>query len=683
MPSTFRASRSGRHLDNGPNRTRTGQIDHDVFEGLPVRRWSRQPHTFSQAPKPDDLEFGVQGPSGVTTLPELPMPRDSQLLPAMSRALLRAARAGCVYIRDSGRAPNDNEKELPDAEDQAAAAVHLADRSFTSRKWMALPKHMEPPEIEFLAKRRPGLHSLYGGAAAADGSSGAPPMRKTKFKKVDPETGNISIYEAWVPDGHRIEGEITEDVQTLAEQSSVPVKSEAPAPGTVVDGVGVVNSEGVVVAEAGSAAVMTPPKRRPPPPKRKGKGIGKGRKKKVMFAPGEGADAATVHGVAPGPTDGATGFKQEEQDASRMSVDQSGQEEEDEDGEEGEESDEGDESMVDAKTPETPQPQSGAESTDRPSTDVDMTDATSEALPDSQEPSRPEQEAPSQEPAEPEISQPEELSQEDPGAQASTTSTTPAEKTEEPTTESAETPHEKPAVSAVDESAAGEELPPATTEDEPNIEHSEQAVPDDETQASEQAAPPLAEEAADPSVGSKSAEVTEPASKEIKGESPSTDRDEPAAAPTANPEESSIEEDFSKQSQAPGPSAGGSIEATEQGSNPSPTPSGAQESEQAPEQPVPQLDVPQKPAPENKSQEPAAPEPTEKKEDIEMGVAPGPLELQPPQEKDSASAQAEPPAEPQPTPGEPVESSAPDSSATGPTEPGQAEGTGRGAEEQT
>ncbi|OQD93115.1 hypothetical protein PENSOL_c035G02034 [Penicillium solitum] len=388
MPSTFRASRSGRHLDGAPNRTRTGQIDHDVFEGLPVRRWSRQQHTFSQAPKPADSEFGVQGPGGGPTLPELPMPRDSQLLPPISRALLRAARAGCIHIRQGSRAADDEEKSVADAEDSGSAS-HTADRSFTTRKWMTLPKHLEPAEVEFLAKRRPGLSSLYGATAGTDGSASGP-MRRTKFQKVDPETGNISIYEAWVPEGHRIEGEITGDLQTIAEQSQVPVKPEAPAPGTVVEGVGIVNAEGVVVAEAGSAAVMTPPKRRPPPPKRKGKGIGKGRKKKVMFAPGEGADAATVHGVGPATGSGDGGIKREgQQDSSRMSIDQAGQDEDDEDGDEGDESDDGDDSMLDAKTPDTPQPLTGTEFVDQPSSetpaeqsvDVDMSDAVPENQP--------------------------------------------------------------------------------------------------------------------------------------------------------------------------------------------------------------------------------------------------------------------------------------------------------------
>jgi hypothetical protein len=298
----------------------------------------------------------------------------------------------------------------------------MADRTFTTRKWMTLPKHLEPAEVEFLAKRRPGLPSLYGATAGTDANSAASgPMRRTKFKKVDPDTGNISIYEAWVPEGHRIEGEITGDVQTIVEQSEVPVKPEAPAPGTVVEGVGIVNAEGVVVAEAGSAAVMTPPKRRPPPPKRKGRGIGKGRKKKVMFAPGEGADAATVHGVGSGSGNNEAGFTGDgQQDASQMSIDQSGQDEDDEDGDEGDESDDGDESMMDAKTPDTPQPPLGAENMDQPSSetpagqsvdvDFDMADAAPEIQPPAPEPPISDQkEAPSpQQPTENGTIQPEE-----------------------------------------------------------------------------------------------------------------------------------------------------------------------------------------------------------------------------------------------------------------------------------
>ncbi|EAU30901.1 conserved hypothetical protein [Aspergillus terreus NIH2624] len=337
-PCRRRSSRSGRQFGDGANRTRTGQIDHDVFEGLPVRRWTRQTQTVSQMPKSEESESIMQGPGGKQTIPEHPMPRDSHLLTPTSRALLRAARAGCIYIRPAVKDPEDEEKETTDVEEQPV--IQSAERSFVTRKWTTVPKHLEPPEVEFLAKRRPRVALL--------------PMRRTRFKKVDPATGNISIYEAWVPEGHKIEGEVTDDAQLAAESSQATVIPEAPAPGTVIEGVGVVNGEGVVVAEAGSAAVMTPPKRRPPPPKRKAKGFGKGRRKKVMFAPGEGADASLVHGAGPGGTDGTTEGYAKDGDASQMSADQPGQDDEDDDGEEGDESDEGEESMLDAKTPETP-----------------------------------------------------------------------------------------------------------------------------------------------------------------------------------------------------------------------------------------------------------------------------------------------------------------------------------------
>ncbi|CBF76833.1 uncharacterized protein ANIA_10591 [Aspergillus nidulans FGSC A4] len=295
------------------------------------------------------------------------MPKDSHLLSPMSRALLRAARAGCIYIRQVSKDIDDEEKETTDPEEQQTQ--QNMERNFSLRKWTTVPKHLEAPEVEFLAKRRPGLPSLYGAAAGTVDGAGSVPMRKTRFKKVDPDTGNILIYAAWVPEGHKIEGEITGDSQVTAESNQVTVTPQAPAPGTVIEGVGVVDAQGVVVAAADSPAVITPQKRRPPPPKRKGKGL-KGRRKKVMFAPGEGADAALVHGAGAG--DSAANYGKET-DSSRMSVDQTTQDEEDEEGDEGEESDdgEGDESGFDAKTPETPGPQ--------PSTEPELTPISASA----------------------------------------------------------------------------------------------------------------------------------------------------------------------------------------------------------------------------------------------------------------------------------------------------------------
>ncbi|KAL4739138.1 hypothetical protein BDV11DRAFT_170393 [Aspergillus similis] len=372
MPPTFRSSRSGRQFGDGVNRTRTGQIDHDVFEGLPVRRWTRQIQTVSQEPKTEGTESETSGNNGKPSIPEHPMPRDSHLLSPMSRALLRAARAGCIYIRQASKDFDDEEKETTDPEEQQTQ--QSMERNFSLRKWTTVPKHLEAPEVEFLAKRRPGLPSLYGATAGTVDGAGSVPMRKTRFKKVDPVTGNILIYAAWVPEGHKIEGEITGDGQVTAESNQVTVTPQAPAPGTVIEGVGVVDAQGVVVAAAGSPAVITPQKRRPPPPKRKGKGL-KGRRKKVMFAPGEGADAALVHGAGAG--DSAANYGKDT-DSSRMSVDQTTQEDEDDEGEEGEESDdgEGDESGFDAKTPETPGPQLSTEPEPTPTSAPAMTGTT-------------------------------------------------------------------------------------------------------------------------------------------------------------------------------------------------------------------------------------------------------------------------------------------------------------------
>ncbi|PGH09543.1 hypothetical protein GX51_00649 [Blastomyces parvus] len=349
--SQFRSSRRSQALtENVPNRTRTGQVDHDVFEGFPVRRWVRQPVVVYQNPKIERADTRL---GGSQALPELPMPRDSHLLTPMSRALLRAARAGCKYIRPAPTEVEDDEKEIKDADEPVAAPPF--ERTFTAGKWTLVPRHIEPPEAEFLAKRRAGLSSLYG-STAINGTAEVQPepkptMRKTKFKKVDPTTGNVSIYEAWVPEGHKVEGEITENTEAVPENSDATVVEASPAPGTVVEGVGVVDTQGVVVAETDSS-MIAPIKKKHPPPKRKAKGIGKGRRKKVMFAPGEGETAPTTPGGTE--TAGDVTMSGTAQDGSSTATPGLQDDDEDEDEEnEGEESDEGEESAPESKSPGT------------------------------------------------------------------------------------------------------------------------------------------------------------------------------------------------------------------------------------------------------------------------------------------------------------------------------------------
>lgn len=261
-----------RNNRTGARSTRT-QIDHDVFEGLPVRHWRKRSFNVSTAPEKDNLDlFGT----GDTGWPELPMPRDAHMYSPMSEALLRAARMG--QVKKPATPLMDDEKEPGDDED----ADGDLDMGFVARRWAVVPKDMEGPEPEFLAKRRKGLPSVYTGATGPLGNT--PQMRKTKIRKVDTE-GNSYIWEVLVPEGQAVDGEIVE------EESS---PTQAPAPGTVVEGLGVVNAEGVVIA--GDQVMPATSRRRPPPPKRKAKGPGRGRKKKVAFLSGiEGV--STVNGV--------------------------------------------------------------------------------------------------------------------------------------------------------------------------------------------------------------------------------------------------------------------------------------------------------------------------------------------------------------------------------------------------
>ncbi|KAF2839072.1 hypothetical protein M501DRAFT_933790, partial [Patellaria atrata CBS 101060] len=133
--SSSRANRSGR-----------AQVDHDVMEGLPIRQWRNKETTFGAPPE-------EKSPASKNAWPELPMPRDSHLLPEMSQQLLRAARAGRLYKPPTP--PIDDEKENLDEDEE----IKETQKGFVARKWAQVSKHQEEPEPEFLAKRRKGLPS--------------------------------------------------------------------------------------------------------------------------------------------------------------------------------------------------------------------------------------------------------------------------------------------------------------------------------------------------------------------------------------------------------------------------------------------------------------------------------------------------------------------------------------------
>ncbi|KAI9769407.1 MAG: hypothetical protein M1840_004109 [Geoglossum simile] len=247
-----------------------GYVDHDFYEGLPVRHWRRTAVQVGVPPKPENPSRLLQ--------PELPLPKEANLLTPMSRALLQAARAGTI-----NKAPPAEEetvvKEGEDDEDDE-------ERGFVSSRWSVVPRHLEGPEPEYLAKKRKGLESKASAGGIGAGAGGGV-AKKAKVRRTDTE-GNAYVEEIVISDGQRIEGGVVAEA-TMA---------DAGVPGVVGGSAGVVSLEGVVVAT--ETVQPTPPRRRPPPPRRKPRGPGRGRKKKVQFVPGaEGTEGAGARGIAP------------------------------------------------------------------------------------------------------------------------------------------------------------------------------------------------------------------------------------------------------------------------------------------------------------------------------------------------------------------------------------------------
>jgi hypothetical protein len=322
-----------------------------VLEGLPISQYREAEITIE--PSSADNK-----PLDKDAWPELPMPRDSHMLPEHSQQLLRAARSGKLY---KPPAPPEDDNEMKDEEEETKEIR----TGFTIKKYVKVARHLEVSEPEYLAKRRKGLPSPY-----VNGQVAQPALRETKVKKLDAD-GNVAVYKVLVPEGQAVEGEVqpTDD--------AIEVVPATAAPGTIVEGVGVVNAEGVVVAN--DILQQTPPRRRPPPPKKKVKRGGPGRgKKKVVFV--EGAEQGTPASTAGGDVLGVPGVKQEDgsvapSDGGDTPMADAGGEEDEGSGEEGSEDE--DQDMEHTSNPATPQTSSVAP-TSVPATDmVNVTDATS------------------------------------------------------------------------------------------------------------------------------------------------------------------------------------------------------------------------------------------------------------------------------------------------------------------
>jgi hypothetical protein len=252
-----------------------------VLEGLPISQY-REAEITIEPSSADNKPLDKNG------WPELPMPRDSHMLPEHSQQLLRAARSGRLF---KPPAPPEDDNEMKDEEEESKDIR----TGFTVKKYVKVPRHTEVPEREYLAKRRKGLPSPYVNGQVAQHA-----LRETKVKKLDAD-GNVAVYKVLVPEGQAVEGEVQPT------DAAIDVAPATAAPGTIVEGVGVVNAEGVVVAT--DILMQTPPRRRPPPPKKK-RG-GPGRRKKVVFAEG-----ATEQGTPASNTGsemlGVPGVKREE-----------------------------------------------------------------------------------------------------------------------------------------------------------------------------------------------------------------------------------------------------------------------------------------------------------------------------------------------------------------------------------
>ncbi|KAJ4410594.1 hypothetical protein N0V82_009216 [Gnomoniopsis sp. IMI 355080] len=200
---------------------------------------------------------------------ELPhgMPKDSDLLPPHSLALLRAARSGCLRKRPAPADDEDGDADaLPGEKTEKKASA--MDEGFRVRMWKQVPRSEEGSTISYLAKRHKDTITLPSKALATQ--TAGPTITKATVRRID-AAGNPYTQEVTVTDGQQVDGEV---IST----------SVVPAP----------EQTGQV-----PPAVATPTRRKPPiPQKKKGRGRGRG-------ARGRGRILPLQASARPGPQDGS------------------------------------------------------------------------------------------------------------------------------------------------------------------------------------------------------------------------------------------------------------------------------------------------------------------------------------------------------------------------------------------
>ncbi|OTB12882.1 hypothetical protein K445DRAFT_320710 [Daldinia sp. EC12] len=311
---------------------RSGYVEHDDFEGLPVRQWRQEwvkiaPPPPAEATQKNDI-WAIELPHG--------MPKDSHLLPTHTQELLRAARSGRLYKRP---APAEEEEVDPDAAltEKPEKKEDPSIKGYQVRVWKQVARNAEGPTVSHLAKRRKGVITLSSSLPA--GPSSGPTIMKATVRRID-AAGNPYTQEITLNEGQPVDGEI---ISTTV----------VPVPNTAANG------------ETSVAA--TPVRRRPPPPKRKPKGPGRGRKKKLPLPANTRPEAANTDAGAT--TDGTKlnlpeidNIKQDDQPEtknqdSEMADDDDGDDGED-DGDEGEDGD-GDGDEGDEEDSEMPDGENG------------------------------------------------------------------------------------------------------------------------------------------------------------------------------------------------------------------------------------------------------------------------------------------------------------------------------------
>jgi len=209
------------------------------------------------------------------------MPEGSNNYPIWSQQILRAARAGRILHSQEIIRKLYGKKS---AEDDKGADVEEADEGDEKRgtkrdsqglavsKWTQLTRQQEESNTEYLAKRRVGLPSVHR-IPTVNASN----LKQIRVRRVDANNQPV-IYEVLVGDGKIVQGEATEQLPGDDELITKP------APGTMVEGLGVTNENGLIIYAEAPVALFG--RGRAAQPKKKTKrGAAKGRKKAGIVKP--------------------------------------------------------------------------------------------------------------------------------------------------------------------------------------------------------------------------------------------------------------------------------------------------------------------------------------------------------------------------------------------------------------